>query len=410
MKKRNILLSVFAAIVTVASLAEGGTLNRFTDITTADSDDELRIVLVFDNQPKSRAKYFEKSIQIDFPQTLAVTPQKEFDIDNAGIASIKVYQFNPTTARIRIFPSANMENLQKSLSMKIRGNKLVINVVRRGSPILTHKTPPPVEIAETEEAPYSLEDVIRESVRKPRDETRASKSPTDENRPIDPAREAAAEELEASLTDIEMASLKLSGNESGRSNFLKASQTGMPAIPSMGEAIVKVGSALMIVLALVFAVGYGAKKYLGRMEGKGNSKTPIKVLSNQFIGVKKNVTIIEVAGEVLVLGVTNENINLLATYSDTEKVEKFRLAYRTGNDPMGTFKKLPFFSWADRKKKKVSDAFVKQIETYAETVKNLGSEKNEKANGETAPTKEELVAKITGTIAQKLRDMEGATA
>ncbi|MFQ5560822.1 MAG: flagellar biosynthetic protein FliO, partial [Nitrospinota bacterium] len=64
-------------------------------------------------------------------------------------------------------------------------------------------------------------------------------------------------------------------------------------------------------LALIFFAAAGAKKFLSKNESLFGNNQFIRVLSSVPIAVKKQVLLVDVAGEVLVLGVSNENITML---------------------------------------------------------------------------------------------------
>jgi flagellar biogenesis protein FliO len=45
------------------------------------------------------------------------------------------------------------------------------------------------------------------------------------------------------------------------------------------------------------------------------------VIANQYIGVKKNIALVEVPGSILVLGVSNDKISMLTKIEDREIIE-----------------------------------------------------------------------------------------
>jgi flagellar protein FliO/FliZ len=68
--------------------------------------------------------------------------------------------------------------------------------------------------------------------------------------------------------------------------------------------------ALAVVLGGLFVVFFFLKRYLRK--DVGGSGTPlIRIIANQYIGVKKNIALVEVPGTVLVLGISNDRISLL---------------------------------------------------------------------------------------------------
>lgn len=67
------------------------------------------------------------------------------------------------------------------------------------------------------------------------------------------------------------------------------------------------------VMAIVLgAAAFGVKKFATR-QGPSVAKTRINVLTNHHLGPKKNLMIVQVAGETLLLGVTDQNITMLKT-------------------------------------------------------------------------------------------------
>lgn len=74
-------------------------------------------------------------------------------------------------------------------------------------------------------------------------------------------------------------------------------------------------TALAIVLGGLFVVFYLAKRFLKR-DVSGSGDPLIRVIASQYIGIKKNIALVEVPGAVLVLGVSNDTIALLTKIED----------------------------------------------------------------------------------------------
>jgi flagellar protein FliO/FliZ len=89
-------------------------------------------------------------------------------------------------------------------------------------------------------------------------------------------------------------------------------------------------AALGIVLGGLFVV-YHFTRRLARTEAGGGKDKLIRILANKFIGVKKNICMVEVAGSILVLGVTNDRITLLSEIADEALVDKIRQAEGSGS-------------------------------------------------------------------------------
>ena len=84
---------------------------------------------------------------------------------------------------------------------------------------------------------------------------------------------------------------------------------------SEGSPIFKMIMTLGILAIALGAGAYGAKRMASRKATTKGSSTKIKVLTSHHLGPKKNLTIIQVAGETLLIGVTDNNITMLKTLS-----------------------------------------------------------------------------------------------
>ena len=93
--------------------------------------------------------------------------------------------------------------------------------------------------------------------------------------------------------------------------------------PDLLSTALKMITALVIVLGGLLIVFYFLRRILKRDIG-GPSEKLIRVLSSSYIGVKKNIFLIEVPGSILVLGVTSDNIRLLTKIEDEEILNRFK--------------------------------------------------------------------------------------
>lgn len=90
-------------------------------------------------------------------------------------------------------------------------------------------------------------------------------------------------------------------------------------MPTALRMLTSLGVILVILLfALYFARRIFKKQVVGSKDGL------IRVVANTYIGIKKNISMIEVPGAVLILGVTSDNISLLAKIEKQEILDKFK--------------------------------------------------------------------------------------
>ena len=104
----------------------------------------------------------------------------------------------------------------------------------------------------------------------------------------------------------------------------------MNAAPDLTMTALKMISALGIVLGGMFIVFYFSKRFLNRA-GSGSNQQLINIIASQYIGVKKNISLVQVPGAILVLGISNDTIRLLTKIEDQETLEKLRYS-ETGSN------------------------------------------------------------------------------
>jgi flagellar biosynthetic protein FliO len=113
------------------------------------------------------------------------------------------------------------------------------------------------------------------------------------------------------------------------------------------NAIFKVVSSLIVVVALMLGVVYLIKKS-GINKGL-KSGSMVKVLETKMVAPKKYIAIVEVAGKTLSIGVTDHNINLL-TELDSATVKQFQAASGETHSPRVTNKFAALLAKATSKK------------------------------------------------------------
>lgn len=75
--------------------------------------------------------------------------------------------------------------------------------------------------------------------------------------------------------------------------------------------LVKVGASLLLVLGIIALTAYAAKRFLGSRLGLWRAQPLIQVLATTYLGPKKEIAVIEVGKEYLVIGITPTQISLL---------------------------------------------------------------------------------------------------
>ena len=97
----------------------------------------------------------------------------------------------------------------------------------------------------------------------------------------------------------------------------------MSIYPEIIPTAIKMLTALGVVLGGILLVYYFAKRILKRQVGNSKGKM-IRVLESSYIGVKKNISLVEIPGAILVLGITNDNISLLSKIENQETIDGYK--------------------------------------------------------------------------------------
>lgn len=94
----------------------------------------------------------------------------------------------------------------------------------------------------------------------------------------------------------------------------------MNATPDMLATTLKMLAALALVLAGLGVFFYFSKRVLQKNLGASGGKM-IRVLASQYIGLKKNIALVEIPGAILVVGIAGDTIRLLTKIDDPSILE-----------------------------------------------------------------------------------------
>lgn len=99
--------------------------------------------------------------------------------------------------------------------------------------------------------------------------------------------------------------------------------------PDFIATAIKMFSALLLVLGIFMGSFYLLRRVVKRDVGT-RGRNVIRIIDRSYIGVKKSVTLVDVAGKVLVLGVTDNQISLLTQIEDPDRIEQLKGSKVTG--------------------------------------------------------------------------------
>ncbi|MBI5814302.1 MAG: FliO/MopB family protein [Nitrospinae bacterium] len=360
MKKLLIIaVSVFMTLV-FASKAHAGTdisrLVRLESVMAEQGDDGERVTLKFakDWRSKPRPSFYPKSIQMDVEGAYISPAKREFKLKGKLFTSATVSQVAANTVRVRLFMKGDPRNYSGNWTGSASGDKMILDIFKDRSAMESENlaaksikekeaaAPAPV-VKETplakSEAPAMAEkavESVNESASKPAASAAVSHaSAIVEDKSVKSfgflAKPALAAEKSAvwSAQGTAPGTTQGTGQNSGKS-FLNYEDPKVPEAPSMTGMAVKMVASLALVLSLVFALSWVAKKYMGKFGGAFGSGGVVKILASGSIGMKKQIAVVDVAGEVIVLGISGDNITMLTTIEDQESADRLRRGSGTG--------------------------------------------------------------------------------
>ena len=373
--------------------------------------------------------FYEKSVQIDFPGAFVSPSKKSFSAESSLIKRVFTSQFKNETLRVRFHIKPGVTDIEKGFKLMSQGRFMIIrfdsteslssSVSSKHEHIEKGKNKN-LEILDADELRQFLSRAS-EKIKNQKDKlpTNAEKSSYltknkehQHDKPksqvkvkragigvvplVDQIKKAA---LLDTVTDKKRSQTKkpeakVNTKEHALFSLKDSKPTGKPMelIPSGMKMI----SMFAVVLGFMFLIFFGFKKYVLKNTAFGGGNKLVSVLGTWFLGPKKNIALVEVAGEVLVLGISQENITLLSNITSDEKIEEIR---NTGN------KGKNITSWSSNRIEDVQDRNLSGKEKALGQFSNYLS-KFSKPQEE----KEKMVSDTKEQILQKIGKMKTARA
>ncbi len=115
-------------------------------------------------------------------------------------------------------------------------------------------------------------------------------------------------------------------------------------------SLVKMISALAAVLGIMLAGLWTVRKLMKKTGAGVDDGQAIRILSTRYLGPKSSIMLVDVLGQVIVVGVTGSQISMLSTITDEDSLERAKTS--TGGE-------------------RDSQAFLDQITLYKRKLKTL---------------------------------------
>ena len=92
------------------------------------------------------------------------------------------------------------------------------------------------------------------------------------------------------------------------------------------DSLIRMVSALGVVLVLMLACAYLFRRLQGSGKFPSASAPLVKILASGYVGSRKNILVVNVAGEILILGTTADSLVPLGRLTDPERIRQLTAA------------------------------------------------------------------------------------
>ena len=329
--KINYLIILFTIVLGVvdAYAQEPRKLNSLQDVLVENKDDGLLIRLAF-QKPLSDQKppvFYKKSARIDFENAQFKSDSQYFPIKNTIVEQIYVSQFEPDTLRMRFMLAKRDASLSKKFIWEVKGRYLNIKILKKQTSSLESLAviePPikgPRKINKKQvSSSKSVENIKREGAEllKGLEKPSTENNSNDNNKPPNVLFNS-----KETLSPKKIAPTNQKTSKPEESVKRKPSPIFADTL-NLRSTSLKMVYMMLVVLGILFSAFYLFKKFIWKNSVFAGHDKPVNVLSTGYLGPKKSIALVEVAGEVLVLGIANDNISLLSNIKDTNKVEHIK--------------------------------------------------------------------------------------
>jgi flagellar biosynthetic protein FliO len=318
--------------------------NLLQNVTVDRKGGELLIQLKFKNPPIhfQGPKFFKKSIQVDFPLAYVNPSKRYFETGDDRVRQVYVSQFDPKRLRLRLMLASGVSIPKDQTVVEQVGRVLRIRINSATSEPSSTKS----EASDPLESLLARASRIQKSkvVRTKTTSGQLSKPDPSEKQPRTPQPTKEVKSV-SSMKKMDKTSPLLSqvlGQGLKSEQPKKESPSELPVLKTqkagmldfgtdlsskdsgLFSASLKMASTLGLVLGLMFVVFHLFKKFGLKNSVFGGEGKPIKILSTGFLAPRKSIALVEVAGDILVIGISNDQISLLSNVQDPERIERIK--------------------------------------------------------------------------------------
>lgn len=253
-------------------------------------------------------EYINQTIQANIKNVTINEGKHLKRVDDDKVKSVFTYQYQPDLMRSRIIHHKNVgaDQFDGHVHVSAEGKTLKITVNNPNSPRVSEKTAALVN----SQPPIDLDKELEKALK-----VAASESPDEMD-----SEESELMAAAATLGGIQDTSQKVTSKASDPSGEQNASSRAEAEIPlnipveKVKESESSPWARLFISLAVITVVGLGlviGVKRFAKDKVKVGGNINVKVVSQHSLGPKKSLAVIHVAGESILIGITDHNISMI---------------------------------------------------------------------------------------------------
>ena len=328
-----ILLTAFLTLMVLLpawAWAQNENYSRFKNVTSESKSDELVLRFEFDRRfvalPES--VFSRTSIQLDFNNATLVPAKQFFYTSDSVIPQVYVYQPIQGTVRVRLGLAEKIEDIASRMEMAKKGRFLEVRINR--------EKPVAKEVSKER-------DILQQLLSRASKEVTPRENGINRSVPVQAAaltQEISASKKTKSIQKVELPrkaadKFKSTGKATDKKNspFSQSFESSNPQTMDVMPSGLRMVSMLLLVVAFMLLLFYLFKKFVLKNTPFGGSGKLVQVLGTGFLGPRNNIALVEVAGDVLVLGISNDNITLLSHIEDEEKIADIK-SHSSKNKPV----------------------------------------------------------------------------
>lgn len=321
------MLIVFFFVVDTSYSLSLGKLNFLKQVTFDSDEKELHLRVEFRKvyTKKVNPQYLtpKNAIQFEFPNTYTHPPKRSFTVNDELITKVLVYQYQKDIVKMQIFFAEKNKDIINRISSELLGTTFVVSMKKpEQEPVVVSENIQQPELESLKKDPDLVSQDSPQHMSKSV-EQEPSFVPTET---LKPEMESLSKETEKtnklSASDpalIEEGDLFHEENLSENSVFPLKPNVESIASPDLYTSSVKMLASLAFIVGIILLVYYLARNFLGKGRFHIEREGFIKVLTTSRLGQKKEITLVEVMGEIMLLGISDNHISLLTKFKKGEK-------------------------------------------------------------------------------------------